>query len=81
MIALADGKPAVVEYSEISREMAEASDASGRLLYGAAHICVNYFSLPYLRRFCEHELATHKKAFLQAVSGERTGPWLQRLCR
>ena len=58
VIALADGKPAVVEYSEISKEMAEVSDASGRLLYGAAHICVNYFSLPFLRRFCEHELTT-----------------------
>ena len=58
VVALADGAPAVVEYSEISKEMAEATDASGELLFGASHICVNYFSLPFLRRFCERLLHT-----------------------
>lgn len=58
VIALADGAPAVVEYSEISKAMAEATDANGRLLFGAAHICVNYFSLPFLRDFCEAQLHT-----------------------
>jgi len=52
VVALAGGKPAVVEYSEISREMAEATDASGRLLFGDAHICVNFFSVPFLQSFC-----------------------------
>ena len=51
VVALADGAPAVVEYSEISREMAEATGPDGRLLYGSAHICVNYFSMSFLRTF------------------------------
>ena len=62
VVALADGAPAVVEYSEISREMAEATGPDGRLLYGSAHICVNYFSMSFLRTFCEgllHTLPLH----------------------
>ena len=81
VLALADGKPAVVEYSEISREMAEATDpASGRLLFGAAHICVNYFSLPFLRDFCERKLATlplhvaRKKIAHTLPDGRRVAP-------
>ena len=59
VVALADGKPAVVEYSEISKEMAEATDpTSGQLLYGASHICVNFFALAFLRDFCERRLTT-----------------------
>jgi len=59
VVALADGAPKVVEYSEISREMAEAVNAKdGRLLYGSAHICVNYFSMAFLRRFIANDLAT-----------------------
>jgi len=80
VVALADGAPAVVEYSEISAEMAEATDASGRLLYGAAHICVNYFALSFLRRFCEERLATlplhvaHKKIPYVGADGVRVTP-------
>lgn len=80
VIALADGKPAVVEYSEITKELAEATDADGRLLFGAAHICVNYFSLSFLRNFCEEKLSTlplhvaRKKIPHIAPDGERVTP-------
>ena len=56
VLALAGGQPAVVEYSEITTEMAEARDDRGRLLFGAAHICVNFFSVPFLRHFCDQQL-------------------------
>eukprot|EP00316_Scyphosphaera_apsteinii_P008806 CAMPEP_0119306368 /NCGR_PEP_ID=MMETSP1333-20130426/7150_1 /TAXON_ID=418940 /ORGANISM="Scyphosphaera apsteinii, Strain RCC1455" /LENGTH=462 /DNA_ID=CAMNT_0007309649 /DNA_START=116 /DNA_END=1505 /DNA_ORIENTATION=- len=58
VLALSGGAPSVVEYSEISREMAEARTSSGELLYGSAHICVNWFSLAFLRRFCSSLLDT-----------------------
>jgi len=58
VVALAGGAPAVVEYSEISKELAEATDAEGRLLFGSAHICVNFFSMAFLRTFCETLLST-----------------------
>lgn len=38
-----DGRPAVVEYSEISKEMAEMTDANGELVYGDSHISCTLF--------------------------------------
>ena len=57
MLALEGGRPKVVEYSEITNEMAESREsACGSLLYGASHICVNWFSMAFLRRFCRDEI-------------------------
>jgi len=51
VLAQCDGRVRVVEYSEISRETAEKIDLyTGRLLFGASHICVNYFSIAFLER-------------------------------
>ncbi|KAL3917048.1 MAG: hypothetical protein SGPRY_006564 [Prymnesium sp.] len=58
VVAVADGTPKVVEYSEISREMAEAVGEDGRLLYGSAHICINYFSVSFLRRFIANDMGS-----------------------
>jgi UDP-N-acetylglucosamine/UDP-N-acetylgalactosamine diphosphorylase len=83
VVALAGGRPAVVEYSEISREMAEAKDAHGRLLFGDAHICVNFFSVPFLKSFCARlgpfgiQLplhVAHKKIPYTDASGTRRTP-------
>ena len=83
VVALAGGRPAVVEYSEISREMAEAKDAHGRLLFGDAHICVNFFSVPFLKSFCARlgpfgiQLplhVAHKKIPYTDASGTRRMP-------
>ena len=38
-----NGRPAVVEYSEISREMAEMTDENGELVYGDSHISCTLF--------------------------------------
>lgn len=51
VLARVDGRVRVVEYSEISRDLAERVDLySGRLLFGASHICVNYFSMKFLEK-------------------------------
>ena len=52
-MALVNGRPAVVEYSELTKEMAEARAADGALLYSAAHICVNWFAVGFIAGFVE----------------------------
>lgn len=80
VVATVDGAPAVVEYSEITKEMAEGVGEGGRLHFGSAHICVNYFSVPFLRTFCEKELATlplhvaRKKIPHTTADGQRVSP-------
>jgi len=43
------GKPCIVEYSEITTEMAELTDASGRLAFGAGNICNHFYTLDFLQ--------------------------------
>uniref|UniRef100_A0A7S4MYZ6 UDP-N-acetylglucosamine diphosphorylase n=2 Tax=Odontella aurita TaxID=265563 RepID=A0A7S4MYZ6_9STRA len=51
VVAERDGKPCVVEYSDLSRDMAEMidPDAGGRLRFGAGNICNHYYTLDFLR--------------------------------
>lgn len=57
-----DGRPSVIEYIEISTEMAEMRDENGELVYGESHILCNLFNikafemigvekLPYIKAF------------------------------
>jgi len=57
VLALVNGKPEVVEYSELSKSMAEATDTSGQLLYSASHICVNWFSVAFVAGFMDEVAA------------------------
>jgi UDP-N-acetylglucosamine/UDP-N-acetylgalactosamine diphosphorylase len=41
-------KPCVVEYSDITTEMAERTDQDGKLVFGAANICNHYYTLEFL---------------------------------
>jgi len=43
------GKPCIVEYSEITTEMAELTDTNGRLIFGAGNICNHFYTLDFLR--------------------------------
>ena len=40
-----DNRPSVIEYTEITDEMAEARDENGELLYGESHILCNLFNI------------------------------------
>ena len=51
VMARVNGKPAVVEYSELSKEMAEATGPGKALLYSASHICVNWFAVDFVAKF------------------------------
>ena len=54
-----NGRPSVVEYSEITDEMAEARDENGELLYGESHILCNLFSIEAVERMGSNPLPYH----------------------
>ncbi|CCF60603.1 hypothetical protein KAFR_0K02470 [Kazachstania africana CBS 2517] len=50
LIASKDNRPCVIEYSEISKELAEAQDANGLLKLRAGNIVNHYYSIDLLKR-------------------------------
>jgi len=44
-----EGQPCIVEYSDISKEMAERTDANGRLVFGAANICNHFYTMEFIK--------------------------------
>lgn len=72
-----NGKPNVIEYSEITDEMAEATDENGELLYGESHILCNLFSIEAVERMGAKPLPYHvayKKAKYLNKEGEIVEP-------
>ena len=67
-----NGKPSVIEYSEISDEMAEATDENGELLYGESHILCNLFSVDAIQRMGTNPLPYHT-AFKKAKFIDKDG--------
>lgn len=49
VVTLKDGAPGVIEYSEIGEVRAQETDASGSLKYNAANICLQAYTLNFLR--------------------------------
>ena len=48
VIAEKGGKSCVVEYSDITKEMAERTDEDGRLSFGAGNICNHFYTLDFI---------------------------------
>ena len=72
-----NGKPGVIEYSEITDEMAEATDENGELLYGESHILCNLFSVEAVERMGREPLPYHsayKKASFIDKDGNLVEP-------
>ena len=67
-----NGKPGVIEYSEITDEMAEATDENGELLYGESHILCNLFSIDAVERMGQTPLPYHS-AFKKAKYIDKDG--------
>lgn len=60
-----NGKPGVVEYTEISKEMAEKVDKDGELVFGESHLNCNLFSVKAIEEVANKNLPyhiAHKKA-------------------
>ena len=49
VVAARDGKPCVIEYSEITKEMAEQTDESGRLVFGAGNIANHFYTIDFIK--------------------------------
>ena len=67
-----NGRPSVVEYSEITTEMAEATDDAGELLYGESHILCNLFNVEAVERMGSEPLPYHS-AFKKATYIDKDG--------
>ena len=67
-----NGRPNVIEYSEITDEMAEAKDAAGELLYGESHILCNLFRIDAIERMGSNPLPYHS-AFKKATYIDKEG--------
>ena len=67
-----NGKPSVIEYSEITDEMAEATDENGELLYGESHILCNLFNVKAIERMGSEPLPYHA-AFKKATYIDEDG--------
>ena len=67
-----NGKPGVIEYSEITDEMAEAVDENGELLYGESHILCNLFKIDAVERMGRTPLPYHS-AFKKAKFIDKDG--------
>ena len=67
-----NGKPNVIEYTEITNEMAEAVDENGELLYGESHILCNLFSVDAIERMGAKPLPYHS-AFKKAKYIDKEG--------
>lgn len=59
VLALKDGVPGVVEYSELSEELATLCDDSGKLVYAEANIAIHCFSLKFLDKVANSDLPYH----------------------
>ncbi|MCI9178067.1 MAG: UDPGP type 1 family protein [Clostridia bacterium] len=72
-----NGKPSVIEYTEISKEMSEMTDEHGELLYGESHILCNQFNIQILEELGNNKLPYHvafKKASYKNEKGEIVVP-------
>ncbi len=67
-----NGKPNVIEYTEITEEMAEQRDENGELLYGESHILCNLFSVEAIERMGAEPLPYHV-AFKKASYIDKDG--------
>ncbi|EPS43191.1 hypothetical protein H072_2828 [Dactylellina haptotyla CBS 200.50] len=82
LIILKNGKPDVVEYSEIDKEMTEEKDSgnSELLRFRAANIVNHYYSVSFLNTIPEwshslpHHIARKKIPYLDVDSGEQVKP-------
>ena len=61
-----DGRPSVVEYTEISEEMAEETDENGELKFGESHINCNLFNIKAIEKIGNDKLPYHT-AFKKAT--------------
>lgn len=72
-----DGKPYVIEYTEISKEQAHMYDENGELVFGEGHVLLNLFNVSALEQIEKFKLpyhVAHKKASYMNEEGNLVIP-------
>ncbi len=72
-----NGKPGVVEYTEITTELAEATNKNGELVFGESHINCNLFNINAIKDVSQKKLpyhSAHKKAKYIDENGKLVTP-------
>lgn len=72
-----NGKPGVVEYTEITDDLAEATDENGNLVFAESHINCNLFNVNAIKEVSSKKLpyhSAHKKAKYIDENGELVVP-------
>jgi UDP-N-acetylglucosamine/UDP-N-acetylgalactosamine diphosphorylase len=72
-----DGKPSVIEYTEITEEMANLRDNNGELVYGESHVLLNLFNIKSIENIAKNKLPYHsafKKCNFMNDAGEVVVP-------
>ena len=72
-----NGKPGVVEYTEITTELAEATNKNGELVFGESHINCNLFNIDAIKDVSQKKLpyhSAHKKAKYIDENGKLVTP-------
>ena len=64
-----NGKPAVIEYSDLLPEEISAVDEKGRLKYWPGSIAIHIFSLPFIRRLNERGFALPYHRAVKSAAG------------
>ncbi len=72
-----EGRPAVIEYTELLPEQKQAREPDGRLRFRLGNVAIHIFSLDFLRRECRTPLPlhlAHKKVPVCRETGETEQP-------
>lgn len=77
VLCLRNGRPSVVEYSEMTDEMITAQNESGELLFNSANIAVHLFKTSFLQKHASSALPyhlAHKKITYTNKNGDTITP-------
>lgn len=55
-----NGKPSVIEYSELPEDMAQMRDEKGELVFGESHIMCNLYTVDAIEKIAKQKLPYHK---------------------
>ena len=75
VIGLIDGKPGIIEYSDLDQERTHARDSAGRLLYSHGSIAIHVLNVGFVRRLDYrlplHQARKHVESWIPGPGGGR----------
>lgn len=59
ILCLKNGRPAVLEYTDVPKELMSATDSSGHLTYGLANLSIHLFRTDFIERYANTNIPYH----------------------